>query len=145
MKIFLGPPLDFTCLTRYPNGIKKLIELPGTSISLVAAVGVRNGLNIIQPLAAHGWPVKSNFDNILEMLQNIAGTSKSSFFGHDRYYKFKKVASKPNRVGRALQSIKKLNDEDREILRLETMKVVQEMEVIREKLQFAHLPVIPVK
>ena len=137
--------MEFPGEEKYANGIKKLIRMPPTSVSLLAAIGVRNEANIIQPLATPGWPVKSNFSNLLDMLLNLAGTNKAKFFGHDRYYKFKKVASKPNRVGRALQTIKKLSDEDREILRLETAKYVQDLEIVRKRPRFSHLPVISVK
>ena len=79
------------------------------------------------------------------MLLNIAGTNKSKFYSHDRYYKFKKMACKPNRVGRAMQSIKKLSAEDREILRLETQRQIDDLEAVRERLNLAHLPLISVK
>ena len=92
-----------------------------------------------------GWPIKANFENLLEMLLNVAGTSKAKFFDHDRYYKFKKMPSKPNRIGRAMQSIKKLSEEDRESLRNETLKDVQNLEAVRTRPKFNHLPVIAVK
>lgn len=129
----------------YGNNINKLIRLPKTTISAIVAVGLRNGLNIVQPVALQGWPIKANFENLLEMLLNVAGTSKAKFFDHDRYYKFKKMSSKPNRIGRAMQSIKKLSEEDRESLRNETLKDVQNLEAVRTRPKFNHLPVIAVK
>ena len=104
-----GSPFDFKkefhdmsklTLYTYPNKIEKLIVLPSTSICAIVAVGIRNGMNIIQPVALKGWPLKANFENLLEMLLNVSGTSKVKFFNHDRYYKFKKIAAKPNRIGR---------------------------------------------
>ena len=104
-----GSPFDFKkefhdmsklTLYTYPNKIEKLIVLPSTSICAIVAVGIRNGMNIIQPVALKGWPMKANFENLLEMLLNVSGTSKVKFFNHDRYYKFKKIAAKPNRIGR---------------------------------------------
>ena len=146
-----GRPFEFTSEDasawddKYTNKVKKLIRIPNETISTIVAVGVRSGINIIQPVAMTNWPVSANFENLLEMLLNIAGTSKAQFFGHERYYKFKKISSKPNRVGRALQAIKKLSDEDRESLRIETMKQIGEMEAVRIKHIFSHLPVISVK
>ena len=119
--------------------------MPDSTISALVAVGVRNGINIIQPIAIKNWPAKAIFSNLLEMLLNIAGTNKSKFYSHDRYYKFKKMACKPNRVGRAMQSIKKLSAEDREILRLETQKQIDDLEAVRARLNLAHLPLISVK
>merc|ERR1719273_1302371 len=85
------------------------------------------------------------FSNLLEMLLNIAGTSKSKFYLHDRYYKFKKIACKPNRIGRAMQAIKKLPIGDQETLRLETHKQIDDLEAVRPKLHLAHLPLVSVK
>ena len=119
--------------------------MPDTTISALAAVGVRNGINIIQPIAIKNWPAMAIFSNLLEMLLNIAGTSKSKFYLHDRYYKFKKIARKPNRIGRAMQAIKKLPIGDQETLRLETHKQIDDLEAVRPKLHLAHLPLVSVK
>lgn len=129
----------------YSNKMPKLIRMPDTTISVIVAVGLRNGLNIIQAVGMPNWPLKANFDNILEMFLNISGSSKNLFFSHDRYYKFKKIASKPNRVGRAMQSIRKLSEEDQTVLRQETQKDIQELEAERSRLNFVHLPMISVK
>ena len=55
------------------------------------------------------------------------------------------MACKPNRVGRAMQSIKKLSANDREILQLETQRQIDDLEAVRPRLNLAHLPLISVK
>ena len=59
--------------------------MPNATICALVAVGLRNGSNIVQPVAVHGWPLKANFENLLEMLLNLSGTSKVKFFNHNRY------------------------------------------------------------
>ena len=146
-----GPQFDFTkevqsdWTNHYANKIRKLIRMPDTKIAAIVAIGIRNNINIVQPVAVSNWPISLVVENLLEMLLNITGTSKSKFFGHDRYYRFKKVSSKPNRVGRAMQAIKKLPEEDREVLRIETIKQMEDLEAVRNKFNFTHLPIIPVK
>ena len=135
----------------YPNSkFKKLIRVPDTTIFAVVAVGIRHldnsTLNILQPLAVRSWPVKVIFDNLVEMLLNVAGISRYQLVSSDRYYKFKRVKSqKPNRIGRAMQSLKKLSPEQLESLRHKTSEEMQELQKDRVRGPFAHLPVIPAK
>ncbi len=147
-----GPHFNFTHEVNsgskdlcYSNKMSRLAFLPNTTICAVIAVGIRGDINIIQPLALKGWPVKANFESLLEMLLNISGTSKGQFFAHDRYYLFKKMSSKPNRVGRALQGLKKLSEDDRHLLQMETQKQMADLESRRPRLNFSHLPLISVK
>lgn len=119
--------------------------MPKDTISALVAVGVRNGVNIIQVVSIKNWPVQATFDNVLEMFLNLSGGCKLDFYNHDRYYRFKKIASKPNRVGRALQGLKKLSPEDCHLLQIETQKQMNCLQSNRNKLNFLHLPLISVK
>ena len=65
--------MDTSWTDKYSNKMPKLIRMPDTTISALAAVGVRNGINIIQPIAIKNWPAMAIFSNLLEMLLNIAG------------------------------------------------------------------------
>ena len=148
----LGDSECYEGSTCYTNKIKKLVRLPNTTIFAVVAVGVRhndadnNSVNVLQPLAVRNWPVKMNFDNLVEMLLNVAGISKCDFYSSDHYYKFKKVkASKPNRIGRALQGLKKLTPEELESLKLKTSCEMQQLEEVHLRSHFTHLPTVPVK
>ena len=67
---FVGAPFHFTKETEdsiwnavYSNKINKLIKMPNTTICALVAVGLRNGSNIVQPVAVNGWPLKANFEN----------------------------------------------------------------------------------
>ena len=130
--------------------VKKLIKMPATEILAIVKVGTRQNCegtvsNILQPIAVRQWPRNSIFENLLASLLNIAGISKLSFYSSDRYYRFKKVASKPNRVGRALQGLKKLSQKELEELEVKTCQEMKHFEEVHQRIPFTHLPQIATK
>ena len=130
--------------------IKRLIKMPASEILALVKVGIRQNCggtvsNIVQPIAVKSWPKKSIFENLLESLLNIAGISKLSFYSSNRYYKFKKVTSKPNRVGRALQGLKKLSQIELDALEIKTCQEMKHFEEIHQRIPFTHLPQITTK
>ena len=132
-----GPHFEMNSDECYPNTkVKKLVKMPPTEILALVKIGIRQGTgtNILQPIAVKHWHIQTIFDHLLESLLKIAGISKFLFYSSDRYYKFKKVASKPNRVGRALQGLKKLQQDELDLLKLKTCQDMKQLQEIHHRL-----------